>query len=142
MLIAVTFINSACQNRFIVSVLINIGNCYLLTHYFAQIKILIEVDHLQGVTNPYIQIKGTNKEIVSSAASALSLDGSYTTKVLKSVASPFRSYMDILFVTLCTIFMVLLVLYRAIFKLFWRAYQRTTMFLLVFITSRLLGYRN
>ncbi|XP_047062851.1 uncharacterized protein LOC124670384 [Lolium rigidum] len=43
-------------------------------------KILIEVDHLQGVTNPYIQIKGTNKEIVSSAASALSLDGSYTTK--------------------------------------------------------------
>jgi hypothetical protein len=46
-------------------------------------KILIEVDHLQGVTNPYIQIKGTNKEIVSSAASALSLDGSYTTKVLK-----------------------------------------------------------
>uniref|UniRef100_A0A453BRS7 Phosphoribulokinase/uridine kinase domain-containing protein n=1 Tax=Aegilops tauschii subsp. strangulata TaxID=200361 RepID=A0A453BRS7_AEGTS len=46
-------------------------------------KILIEVDHLQGVTNPYIQIKGTNKEIVSSAASSLSLDGSYTTKVLK-----------------------------------------------------------
>uniref|UniRef100_A0A0D9W349 CYTH domain-containing protein n=1 Tax=Leersia perrieri TaxID=77586 RepID=A0A0D9W349_9ORYZ len=43
-------------------------------------KILIEVDHLQGVTNPYLQIKGTNKEIVSSAASALSLDGSYTTK--------------------------------------------------------------
>ncbi|VAH31224.1 unnamed protein product [Triticum turgidum subsp. durum] len=43
-------------------------------------KILIEVDHLQGVTNPYIQIKGTNKEIVSSAASSLSLDGSYTTK--------------------------------------------------------------
>ncbi|KAG8083376.1 hypothetical protein GUJ93_ZPchr0015g6939 [Zizania palustris] len=43
-------------------------------------KILIEVDHLQGKTNPYLQIKGTNKEIVSSAASALSLDGSYTTK--------------------------------------------------------------
>ncbi|TVU13392.1 hypothetical protein EJB05_40445 [Eragrostis curvula] len=43
-------------------------------------KILIEVDHLQGVTTPYIQIKGTNKEIVSTAGSALSLDGSYTTK--------------------------------------------------------------
>lgn len=43
-------------------------------------KILIEVDHLQGVTHPYLQIKGANKEIVSSAASALSLDGSYTTK--------------------------------------------------------------
>jgi hypothetical protein len=83
MLIAVTFINTACYNRFIVSILITIGNRYLLTHYFTQMKILIEVDHLQGVTNPYIQIKGTNKEIVSSAASALSLDGSYTTKVLK-----------------------------------------------------------
>ncbi|CAN6227526.1 unnamed protein product [Urochloa humidicola] len=43
-------------------------------------KILIEVDHLQGVTTPYLQIKGTNKDIVSSAGSALSLDGSYTTK--------------------------------------------------------------
>ncbi|KQJ82027.1 uncharacterized protein LOC100840996 isoform X1 [Brachypodium distachyon] len=43
-------------------------------------KILIEVDHLQGVTNPYLQIKGTNKDIVSSAASALNLEGSYTTK--------------------------------------------------------------
>ncbi|XP_066165812.1 uncharacterized protein [Oryza sativa Japonica Group] len=43
-------------------------------------KILIEVDSLQGETNPYLQIKGTNKEIVSSAASALSLDDSYTTK--------------------------------------------------------------
>ncbi|XP_040379029.1 uncharacterized protein LOC102716587 isoform X5 [Oryza brachyantha] len=43
-------------------------------------KILIEVDQLQGEVNPYLQIKGTNKEIVSSAASALSLDGSYTTK--------------------------------------------------------------
>ncbi|GJN11791.1 hypothetical protein PR202_ga30029 [Eleusine coracana subsp. coracana] len=43
-------------------------------------KILIEVDHLQGLTTPYLQIKGTNKEIVSSAGSALSLDVSYTTK--------------------------------------------------------------
>ncbi|CAN6242304.1 unnamed protein product [Urochloa humidicola] len=43
-------------------------------------KILIEVDHLQGVSTPYLQIKGTNKDIVSSAGSALSLDGSYTTK--------------------------------------------------------------
>ncbi|GJN36831.1 hypothetical protein PR202_gb25728 [Eleusine coracana subsp. coracana] len=44
-------------------------------------KILIEVDHLQGLTTtPYLQIKGTNKEIVSSTGSALSLDGSYTTK--------------------------------------------------------------
>lgn len=43
-------------------------------------KILIEVDHLQGVSTPYLQIKGTNKEIVTSAGSALCLDGSYTTK--------------------------------------------------------------
>ncbi|XP_021318438.1 uncharacterized protein LOC8086455 isoform X2 [Sorghum bicolor] len=43
-------------------------------------KILIEVDHLQGVSTPYLQIKGTNKDIVTSAGSALSLDGSYTTK--------------------------------------------------------------
>lgn len=43
-------------------------------------KILTEVDHLQGVAAPYLQIKGTNKGIVSSAGSALGLDGSYTTK--------------------------------------------------------------
>ncbi|KAK1287169.1 hypothetical protein QJS10_CPB19g01823 [Acorus calamus] len=43
-------------------------------------KILIEVDHLQDVPTPFLQIKGTDKEIVAAAASALSLDGSYTTK--------------------------------------------------------------
>ncbi|XP_019055402.1 PREDICTED: uncharacterized protein LOC104609946 isoform X4 [Nelumbo nucifera] len=43
-------------------------------------KILIEVDHLQDVPNPYIQIKGTNKDVVAAAGSSLSLDGSYTTK--------------------------------------------------------------
>lgn len=43
-------------------------------------KILIEVDHLQAVPSPYLQIKGTNKEVVSAAASTLNLDGSYTTK--------------------------------------------------------------
>lgn len=43
-------------------------------------KILVEVDHLQAAPNPYLQIKGTNKEIVAAAASTLSLDGSYTTK--------------------------------------------------------------
>ncbi|KAL6650497.1 hypothetical protein ACP70R_001907 [Stipagrostis hirtigluma subsp. patula] len=43
-------------------------------------KILVEVDHLQGLSTPYLQIKGTNKDVVSSAGSALSLDGSYTTK--------------------------------------------------------------
>ncbi|KAJ1256420.1 hypothetical protein BS78_K028900 [Paspalum vaginatum] len=43
-------------------------------------KILIEVDHLQGMAIPYLQIKGTNKDMVSSAGSALSLHGSYTTK--------------------------------------------------------------
>lgn len=56
-------------------------------HWFTQLKILIEVDHLHGVTHPYLQIKGANKEIVSSAASALSLDGSYTTKVLLKIPS-------------------------------------------------------
>jgi hypothetical protein len=44
------------------------------------LKILIEVDHLQDVPSPYIQIKGANKEAVTAAGSALKLDGSYTTK--------------------------------------------------------------
>ncbi|CAI9095978.1 OLC1v1032029C1 [Oldenlandia corymbosa var. corymbosa] len=43
-------------------------------------KILVEVDHLQDVSSPYIQIKGVNKEIVTAAGSALKLDDSYTTK--------------------------------------------------------------
>ncbi|CAM8886117.1 unnamed protein product [Rhodiola kirilowii] len=43
-------------------------------------KILIEVDHLQDVPSPYLQIKGLNKEAVAAAGSALKLDGSYTTK--------------------------------------------------------------
>ncbi|KAI4386491.1 hypothetical protein MLD38_004421 [Melastoma candidum] len=43
-------------------------------------KILIEVDHLQDVTTPYLQIKGVNKEAVAAAGSALKLDGSYPTK--------------------------------------------------------------
>lgn len=43
-------------------------------------KVLIEVDHLQGVPSPYLQIKGINKEAVTAAGSTLKLDGSYTTK--------------------------------------------------------------
>ncbi|KAL3830789.1 hypothetical protein ACJIZ3_019591 [Penstemon smallii] len=43
-------------------------------------KILIEVDHLQDVPSPYLQIKGVNKETVVAAGSTLKLDGSYTTK--------------------------------------------------------------
>ncbi|XP_048135223.1 uncharacterized protein LOC115740036 isoform X2 [Rhodamnia argentea] len=43
-------------------------------------KILIEVDHLQDVPSTYLQIKGVDKEAVTSAGSALKLDGSYTTK--------------------------------------------------------------
>ncbi|KAK9091655.1 hypothetical protein Sjap_024832 [Stephania japonica] len=43
-------------------------------------KILIEVDHLQDVPGPYLQIKGTNREVVAAAGSTLNLDGSYTTK--------------------------------------------------------------
>ncbi|KAJ4709753.1 Uridine-cytidine kinase C [Melia azedarach] len=43
-------------------------------------KILIEVDHLQDVPSPYLQIKGVNKEAVAAAGSTLKLDGSYTTK--------------------------------------------------------------
>lgn len=43
-------------------------------------KILIEVDHLQDASRPYVQIKGVNKEIVEAAGSNLKLDGSYTTK--------------------------------------------------------------
>ncbi|KAJ0430818.1 putative uridine/cytidine kinase [Helianthus annuus] len=43
-------------------------------------KLLIEVDHLNDVPGPYIQIKGANKEVVIAAGSTLELDGSYTTK--------------------------------------------------------------
>lgn len=53
-------------------------------------KILIEVDHLQDIVSPFIQIKGANKEIVASAGSALGLDGTYTTK----------SYLEIIFESL------------------------------------------
>lgn len=59
-------------------------------------KILIEVNHMQGAPSPYLQIKGINKEVVSAAASMLSLDGSYTTKthlqiILESLPSSERS---------------------------------------------------
>ncbi|KAL6505806.1 hypothetical protein OROHE_023185 [Orobanche hederae] len=43
-------------------------------------KILVEIDHLQDVPNPYLQIKCVNKETVVAAGSTLKLDGSYTTK--------------------------------------------------------------
>ncbi|KAJ8447669.1 hypothetical protein Cgig2_031723 [Carnegiea gigantea] len=42
--------------------------------------ILVEVDNLQDVPSPYIQIKGVDKEAVAAAGSMLKLDGSYTTK--------------------------------------------------------------
>ncbi|KAL7240239.1 hypothetical protein ACSBR2_005994 [Camellia fascicularis] len=59
-------------------------------------KLLIEVDHLQDVPNPYIQIKGINKEAVAAAGSTLKLDGSYTTKsylqiILERLPPPERS---------------------------------------------------
>ncbi|KAI4357645.1 hypothetical protein L6164_001581 [Bauhinia variegata] len=43
-------------------------------------KILIEVDHLQGVSGPYIQIKGVSKDAVAEAGTLLKLDSAYTTK--------------------------------------------------------------
>ncbi|KMZ69422.1 Uridine kinase [Zostera marina] len=43
-------------------------------------KILVEVDQLHSVEGSYLQIKGANKEVISAAASVLSLEGSYTTK--------------------------------------------------------------
>ncbi|KAI9071431.1 hypothetical protein K1719_046601 [Acacia pycnantha] len=43
-------------------------------------KILIEVDHLQDVSGPYIQIKGVDKDAVEAAGSMLKLDDTYTTK--------------------------------------------------------------
>ncbi|KAF5183043.1 Uridine-cytidine kinase c [Thalictrum thalictroides] len=59
-------------------------------------KILIEVDHLQDSPKPYIQIKGTNREVVSAAGSTLGLDGTYTTKsylqiILESLPTSERS---------------------------------------------------
>ncbi|XP_047151262.1 uncharacterized protein LOC124823155, partial [Vigna umbellata] len=56
-------------------------------------KILIEVDHLQDVPGPYIQIKGVNKDAVATAGSMLKLDTSYTTK----------SYLEIILERLPTI---------------------------------------
>ncbi|XP_056696659.1 uncharacterized protein [Spinacia oleracea] len=43
-------------------------------------KILVEVDNLQDVPCPYIQIKGVDKDAVVTTGSMLRLDGSYTTK--------------------------------------------------------------
>lgn len=54
----------------------------MIAFNYALFQILIEVDHLQDVPSPYIQIKGVNKEAVAAAGSALKLDGSYTTKVV------------------------------------------------------------
>lgn len=45
------------------------------------LQILVEVDRIQDVSNPYLQIKGVDKEAVAAAGSKLKLDGSYTTKV-------------------------------------------------------------
>jgi uridine kinase len=43
-------------------------------------RILVEVDHLVDIPDPYIQIKGINKETVAAAGSLLKLDDTYTTK--------------------------------------------------------------
>ncbi|TQD71828.1 hypothetical protein C1H46_042639 [Malus baccata] len=43
-------------------------------------QILVEVDHLQDAPNPYLQIKGVDKDAVAAAGSTLKLDDSYTTK--------------------------------------------------------------
>ncbi|MQM11768.1 hypothetical protein Taro_044679 [Colocasia esculenta] len=63
-------------------------------------KILVEVDHLEATSIPYIQIKGTNKDIVATAASTLNLDGSYTTKtyleiILEGLPTLERNYSGI-----------------------------------------------
>jgi len=57
------------------------GNCSLI-YWIILFQILVEVDNLQDVPSPYIQIKGVDKEAVAAAGSMLKLDGSYTTKVL------------------------------------------------------------
>lgn len=54
---------------------------HLFILFFSTFQILIEIDHLQDVPNPYLQIKGVNKETVVAAGSTLKLEGSYTTKV-------------------------------------------------------------
>ncbi|CAM6040203.1 unnamed protein product [Sphagnum compactum] len=46
---------------------------------FQDDKLLVEVDHLNNISTPYIQIKGSNKEAVAAAGLALNLEGSYTT---------------------------------------------------------------
>ncbi|KAL6969949.1 uridine,cytidine kinase [Sarracenia purpurea var. burkii] len=56
--------------------------CLRMFLRFPAIGILIEVDRLQDVSSPYLQIKGVNKEAVAAAGSTLKLDDSYTTKVL------------------------------------------------------------
>lgn len=67
------------RNKLLEIIKVQISHPLLI--FFWLLKILIEVDHLQDVPSPYIQIKGANKEAVTAAGSALKLDGSYTTKV-------------------------------------------------------------
>lgn len=60
-------------------------------------KLLIEVDHLQDVPTPYLQIKGSNKEPVAAAGLALNLEGTYTTKtylqiILENIPAFGRSF--------------------------------------------------
>ena len=50
-------------------------------------QILIEVDHLQDISGPYIQIKGVDKEAVAAAGSMLKFDDTYTTKVIDFIAA-------------------------------------------------------
>lgn len=115
--------------------------------FFTLLKILIEVDHLQGVATPYLQIKGTNKDIVSSAGSALSLDGSYTTKVWLGIGGSPQSMHEKhrLIHNLFPVFIQFhgsLLLCRAIFKSFWRTYQLRIVSLLAFTISKLQGCRS
>ena len=43
-------------------------------------KLLIELDHLQDSPSPYMQIKGSNKEVLVVVGLTLNLEGTYTTK--------------------------------------------------------------
>lgn len=60
-------------------------------------KLLIEVDHLQDVPTPYLQIKGSNEEPVAAAGLTLNLEGTYTTKtylqiILENIPAFGRSF--------------------------------------------------
>lgn len=111
----------------------------LLTGKQFSLQILIEVDHLQDVPSPYLQIKGVNKEIVIAAGLKLKLEGSYTTKVVSKCHNHVASVFLMLF---GNCILTVIPWHRVICKLLWRDYQYSKEVQVEFVPSRLQGCKN